>query len=430
MADDDAATPPDSLREGVLRELVFGATDATDKDAANALAELVGLPDVTWREVYDVLAAGRTYPAVPDLRAPVLDPAKQAAHFEGFPWEPGVARAYDIGADYDNWYYFDVPPDYDGKSPLGVWLDLGGVVPERSDDEPPGFVRAQLAPAFQSATELGGASVTMTAGWFGQSVVLSVVRDMERRFNVDRNRVFVSGYSRLGNATLYNALHWPDLFAGACPASGFFEFPDAMIGNLATVALLVAHGSDGGHKGANEFSKKLVSRLRRARHPNASGLAVDGRAIGQAMTPQLWEFAAKHSREPHPRHVRYVLNDARHRGAYWVEILGAQDPGKVRAMPIRAPTGQDVDEVRLHSRVAVAEAHVTGENEVTLRLRNVRAARLWLSPELFDLDEPITLRRGRKETSVVPEPTIATLIASFRRDRDRTRLYPAFVDVE
>jgi len=408
---------------------VWAAVDAPADRLADAYVELTGLPGVTWQEVHDVLAAGRTYPAVPEIREAVHEPEKHAAHFLDYPWKPDVVRAYDLGDAYEYWYTFELPAEYDGTQPVGVWFDLGGVLPNRDATTPPGFARAQLTQAFQFARELGGAPVSLTAGWLGQSIVLSVVADMERRFNVDRDRVFLSGYSRMGNATLYSGVHWPDLFAGVCPSSGYYVFDDALMPNLAGVAVLAGRGMDAGHKDANAFMKNLVARLRRGGHTDVRGEVVEGRAVDGALSAACWDFAAQHRREALPRDVQYVLHDERHRGAYWIEIHEVKDRGRTRTVAIRSAGGEETEQFVVNGKFASLHAVAEDENVVRLRAKSVRTARLYLSPKLFDLTRPVVVRFGRREKRFDLVPAIGTLIANFRRDRDRRRLFPAYIDV-
>ena len=78
----------------------------------------------------------------------------------------------------------------------------------------------------------------------------------------DDNRRQPSG--RGGNAALYFGTHWPGLFAGVVPASGYYTVEDEFLANLRGVAVLAAWGTDPGHRDANAYQKALVARLQKA----------------------------------------------------------------------------------------------------------------------------------------------------------------------
>jgi hypothetical protein len=61
---------------------------------------------------------------------------------------------------------------------------------------------------------------------------------------------------------------------------------------------------------------------------------------------------------------------------------------------------------------------------------NARRARLLLSPELFDLATPITVRVAGKTRKHTPVPSIRTLLTQFRRHRDAARLFPDVLELD
>ncbi len=68
--------------------------------------------------------------------------------------------------------------------------------------------------------------------------------------------------------------------------------------------------------------------------------------------------------------------------------------------------------------------------ELDAATRGVRRYRLLVSPELFDLSEPITVRtNGAVSFSRRVRPDVATLLAWASRDQDRTMLFAAEIEV-
>ncbi|MBI4613003.1 MAG: hypothetical protein HY720_05280 [Planctomycetes bacterium] len=412
-----------------LARLVWAAADAPEKDFRRSLGAVERHPGATWRKVHDVLAAGRTYDPAVGPEPPVLDPARHSAHFEDFPWEKGKVRVYDLGADYAYWYSFTLPEGYDGKSRVPVYLDLSWLSLGRMGAEPlPGWTYATVHPLLaggEAGTRLGGERITFTGGVAGQSSVLSIVADFEKRFFVDRDRTFVGGYSRFGNSAWYLGFHWPDRWAGIVPGSGFYQVRQSSLGNVEHLHVLAARGTDAQHEGANRYSADMARLLREKGCTLVTEFQCEGSCMNAELDRAARDWMKDRVREPLPRKVSYSLYDPHHSGAYWIEIVRVLDPGPTQTIVIQAADGKAAERIRYNDRPARAAAEDLGENRIRLELENVAEVRLLLSPARFDVEKTIVLWIGDERIERTPRPSIETLLANFRRDRDDRRLFPA-----
>jgi hypothetical protein len=221
------------------------------------------------------------------------------------------------------------------------------------------------------------------------------------------------------------AFHWPGVFAGVVPASGYYSVPDDLLTNVRHVHVLAAWGTDQGHDAANAYSSKLVERLRSARVPGVDSFQVKGgRVIGPDLEAKAWEWMAKTRREPLPEQVTYTLFDPEHSGAYWTAINAVVNPGGRRPIDIRG-VGHVAETFYVNRRPASVDVRNLGDNQVQLVARNVGEVVLRLSPLRFDLSAPVVVHTARRKTELTPAPSIETLLGNFRRDRDRRRLFPA-----
>jgi hypothetical protein len=194
--------------------------------------------------------------------------------------------------------------------------------------------------------------------------------------------------------------------------------------------VLAARGGDPGHRGANDFMKSLGILLARARHPDLTEHVEEGRAIDGELHLRWRVWASTRERNSLPRSFSYVLRDPRLRGAYWAEIVAVKNDGGLRPISIGHPSDPAAERFHVHRKVASIKIDVTGENEIRVDARNVATARLLLSPALFDLSKKLKIHASGRTRTIALTPTVGTLLRNFRRDRDRTRLYPATIDLQ
>ena len=271
--------------------------------------------------------------------------------------------------------------------------------------------------------------MSLTAGRGFQTWMLSVIADLERRIPVDRDRIVITGISRGGNCAWYFATHYPDLFAGAAPGSGYYPTAVTMEQNLANIPLLIGSADDRMHRAANIWSKRVAARFERRKF-RVTSVDGQGRLNGVTWITPVWEWAEARRRQPLPDRIDYMRQDPVHRGAYWIEIQETKDPGKLHTVAIQGPGKSTIEQFEIHRRPTRAKAHRTGKNAITLVLRNVAKLRIWLSPDQHDLSKPVLVSIRDKTKTHTVTPSIATLLGHFRVHRDDRRLFPAYIDID
>ena len=141
---------------------------------------------------------------------------------------PGLGPAANPGfnVSYEHtgrlqWYGMHVPERYPAsatKWPLIVYLHgfTGG--PDEAFHNPVGLVEGADERGYLLATPLGRGDYFYEGP--GDLDVLEVIQDVERRYRVDRDRIYLMGHSMGGYGTNNVATHHPDLFAAVAPAQG------------------------------------------------------------------------------------------------------------------------------------------------------------------------------------------------------------------
>ena len=188
--------------------------------------------------------------------------------------------------------------------------------------------------------------------WMGERDVLRCLGEAERRFQVDRDRVYLSGESMGGNGTWLIASRNPQQFAAAAPVFGGWDYRINVNGYAYTNPqatrpmeryLQEAHASFAGAEGLRNVPLYVLHGdqdqavpVEQSRHGvrllQRWGYDVRYREIpgrGHEDLKARDEIAAwllEHRRNPAPREVRLRSYDLAGASAHWVKVLAWQSP--------------------------------------------------------------------------------------------------------
>lgn len=254
----------------------------------------------------------------------------------------GVVKLIRGSATTEYPYSVDVPSTYDPRRKYRVRVQLhGGVLRPEPGPRGDGSIGAlagseQIYVLPQSWAE---------AQWWTNDQaanVLAIVDSVKRTYNVDENRVVLSGVSDGGTAAYFFAMRHPTPFASFLPLNGFILvlrnrdlplrgalFPH----NMTNKPFFIVNGGQD-----PLYPTSRVDRFIQAF--TANGLSAEYKpqpdaGHNTAWWPQLKEtyeaFVAEHPREPHPMKLTWQTDDvvARNR-IHWLVIdkLGAQRPSE------------------------------------------------------------------------------------------------------
>jgi predicted peptidase len=141
-------------------------------------------------------------------------------------------------------YAISVPRNYDARTPTPLVLVLhsGG---ERMRYYGSAFMRLLAAPALNDLQPIMVAPDCPTNSWTdpgSENAVMALLQDVLSRFNVDRRRVLVTGFSLGGRGTWFMASRHADLFTAAIPMAA--SPGDLPIEHLATMPTYIIHSRD------------------------------------------------------------------------------------------------------------------------------------------------------------------------------------------
>ena len=278
-----------------------------------------------------------------------------------------------------------------------------------------------------------------------RDVALSALRWMRRQFDVDENRVYVTGISRGGHLAWDLALRHPDLFAGVAPMIGAPTFDIRggranlrYLENLLPTTLVDLQGA--------QDQEGLVWNLRyafeRLEELGATRTVYhEFSDLGHAyrMEEADWEafFAAR--RDPRPEEVvrRYARpGEGR---AFWIDVLEGTEKVQEEFVPmLSASRNARLDEPgrrrwllgETDERTGRLWARFARPNRIEARVKGVAHFRLLLTGDMFEERGTFEVKVGSRRRKSEVRPRAATLLAEFVERFDRTFLPVAEVEVQ
>ena len=276
---------------------------------------------------------------------------------------------------------------------------------------------------------------TYPAGaWFtrrAEDLVLATVRNVQQRYRIDPNRIFLSGMSNGGIGAWLIGMHHAPLFAGLAPmASGIDDVLFPFLENLRTTPIYIIHGSQDQVMPV-ELSRKLAGELKNLGYPfiyrehDRTHAMAGGHFFPREELPDLVKWFDHQRRTPVPKTVT-VVRDASHLLPFgWVRIDATDQIASFSEDLI--DKRDDSIRRRTYARLT---AQVTGPNRIDVQTDHVRQYVLYLNDELVDLSQPVLITtNGQVSFEGVVAPQVDTLLRQARLRHDPAQLFPAQVTI-
>ncbi len=324
----------------------------------------------------------------------------------------------------DTSYWVQLPPEYDPtrRYPAIVTLQSANTTPEHqidwwagSYDEQTGRRRGQasrhgyivIAPQwtkeFQSTYEYSARE---------HAAVLFTLRDACKRFSVDTDRVFLSGYSMGGDAAWDIGLAHPDLWAGVIPIVATSDkYISRYWQNGRQLPMFFVTGELDGNKlsrNVRDFDRYLT---KSDFDVVISQFLGRGHEHFQDEILRLFDWMSLQQRDFSPATFEFHAMRTWDNFGWWVEI--DQIPKRSLVEPVHWPPKNGVRPV-ITSGSQSSKNHLrvkTGAGQITV----------WLSPDTVDFSQPISIVINGK-THANPEsakPSLEVLLEDVRTRGDR-----------
>lgn len=251
------------------------------------------------------------------------------------------------------------------------------------------------------------------------AAVLASLRDAMRHFSIDTDRVFLSGHAMGGDAAWDIALAHPDLWAGLVAIT---PTADRYVTHIWRNAERLPTCIVGGELDGGTLTRNAAT-LDRAFLRGYDLTYVEYRGRGHEHFSdevlRIFDWMGRKTRSPFPTEIEALTMRPWDRFFWWLEIDGAPPRTIVLPGDWPPPTG---------TRPLSLEARLGATNGITARCGTERV-RIWLSPELVDLAQPVTVTvDGRTLHRGPVTPDLPLLLEDVRLRGDRQHPFWAVVE--
>jgi predicted esterase len=331
-----------------------------------------------------------------------------------------------------------VPESYTQKRPAAMLLALHGAGADGRDEhrrwqgvaEELGMI--VLAPS--ESGENAGYAFTRRE----RTASLQALRWARRRFNIDENRIHLTGISRGGHMTWDVGLRHPDLFASLSPMIGGPRLDTRAGQNNLRYVENIRHLPVRDLQGEGDDPRMLFNLryafkvLERLGAKDAELITFPGLAHSFDLAAVDWKaFFGGAAREPRPDRVVRLAVDPKEGRAHWAAILAVERDVKESFTPkVRAEEWNALDDAGRRRTIAAAALRRTARLEVAMeapgvflaKSRGVRRFRLLLARGMFDPTRPVTVTWNGKTRSKRIQESKRVLLLDFAERFDRRYL--------
>ncbi|MFB3902384.1 MAG: 5'-nucleotidase C-terminal domain-containing protein [Acidobacteriota bacterium] len=270
-----------------------------------------------------------------DGRPPAAQPGSRYRHLTYVSAVDGTEQPYALY----------IPKSYDGTTPYPLVVLLHGTTgDERTFFDNPLYLEH---PAMEAAERLGlilaapyGRGPTDYRGQ-GEQDVFEVMSQVQAKYKIDADRIYLAGHSMGGTGAAYLALHHPDIFAAAAPlgcGSDYIWQRLAPNGRYLPLWFI---------SGANDQKTFIASIEDGVRKMQALGnpvkyLLVQNEGHYGAVKDMhgVLTWLAQHRRIAAPREFTFVVDSPLHGRAYWTRVDQLTEPGRVGVIKARVHGNQ------------------------------------------------------------------------------------------
>ena len=156
--------------------------------------------------------------------------------------------------------------------------------------------------------------------YVGDAALWEAVSEIEKYFSIDEERVYITGYSNGGGASILQGQLHPDKFAGIYPFSAGGANKTMAMNLLNTKVITVSSPTESRYT----CFQLIDEALKNVEHPDYTGILIDNFTHVTLMwiwvNKRILEKLLEGRNDKYPKHIKYHTFRNRCRKAYWCEI--------------------------------------------------------------------------------------------------------------
>jgi hypothetical protein len=255
--------------------------------------------------------------------------------------------------------------------------------------------------------------------------VQNALRDARQRFNIDSDRVFLSGHGGGGDAAFDIGMSHPDLFAGVIPIAGVCDkYCKWYWKNGKHTNWYVVTGELDRDSLARN-SREMNRMLRYGYDLVYAEYSGRGFESYYEEIHRIFEWMELHKRMPEPREIDVEVLRPGDTRFFWLEAHGLPPTVAQSAVLADDSTGRTP---------AVRPMNLSGkatEGNAIYITSGSQKHTLWLTPAVVDFEKRVTIRHnGKQRFNDFIEPSLAVILDDLRHRGDRQRPIQAQVEVD
>ncbi|MBI2855756.1 MAG: redoxin domain-containing protein [Chloroflexi bacterium] len=254
----------------------------------------------------------------------------------------------------------------------------------------------------------------------GEEAVLRAIEEVRKAYNVDPDRISLTGVSMGGSGSMHLALHYPDRWAASHPVCGLYTFgqmgvladadPDPYeLSNNSDISFIAenaygfplrfVHG-DADATVPVEHGRRMDQRFRELGYPTTY-VEVPGFPHGDPDVVGRHDWLEGHRLRRHPSRIVYKTYSPYYDRAYWVRV----------------------EDFVHFNQAGLIQAEAFLDNKIQIQTENLAQFSLYFDDHLLDLSAPVEVQVDGQAVFSEPPPTSREVTLS-RSDSGRWALGP------
>jgi len=273
----------------------------------------------------------------------------------------------------------------------------------------------------------------------GHSKVLTPIREVSEKYNIDPNQIWLAGCSMGGGGAFCIGGYYPDRLSGIlCRINAprtyvnkdRTSYNPKFLENFRNVPVYWVAG---------ETDKLVPIALVRAGKDKLMRMKYDVEYVEKAgkgheffpeETPRMLDWIRKRKRDPYPTEVVFHTVEKHFLRAYWVEIRRYEKGPTLRIHHMSIDNKLSEKRVEYFHEIKVRARLDKKRNRIDLNTERVKELKLYLSDRMLDLDKPVHIfANGERVWSKKVSRSLRLLLKGAARRHDRGLLFTAEVKI-